>query len=75
MFKVCTAASHYDQKHRTILRTYSEMTLEIALDQTLLLIRAVVALRLHAQSRLSYDEQQFHNNNLCRYAGSHAGTA
>ncbi|EOH3167588.1 hypothetical protein I5L22_21400 [Serratia marcescens] len=45
------------------LRTYSEMTLEVALDQASILIRAV-ALRLHAQSRLGHDEQQFHNNNL-----------
>ncbi|MGP2801705.1 hypothetical protein QRD25_00380 [Serratia marcescens] len=64
MVAVCNAASAYDQKHRALLRTYSEMTLEVALDQASILIRAV-ALRLHAQSRLGHDEQQFHNNNLC----------
>ncbi len=64
MLSVCAAARHYDQKHRTILRTYSEMMLEVALDEASLLIRAV-ALRLHAQSRLGHDEAQFQNNNLC----------
>jgi hypothetical protein len=64
MVAVCDAASAYDQKHRALLRTYSEMTLEVTLDQASTLIRAV-ALRLHAQSRLGHDEQQFHNNNLC----------
>lgn len=63
MVAVCNAASAYDLKHRTLLRTYSEMTLVVALDQVSILIRAV-ALRLHAQSRLGHDEQQFHNNNL-----------
>ncbi|CAI2515901.1 Uncharacterised protein [Serratia liquefaciens] len=64
MLSVCAAARRYDQKHRTILRTHSEMTLEIALDKASSLIRAV-ALRLHAQSRLGHDEEQFQNNNLC----------
>lgn len=64
MLSVCSAARSYDQKHRTILRTYSEMMLEVALDEASLLIRAV-ALRLHAQSRLGHDEAQFQNNNLC----------
>ncbi|MBD8454095.1 hypothetical protein [Serratia rubidaea] len=61
MLSTCGAARSYDQKHRTILRTYSEMTLETALDEASALIRAV-ALRLHAQSRLSHDEEQLHSN-------------
>lgn len=64
MLSACSAARSYDQKHRTILRTYSEMTLEIALEKASSLIRAV-ALRIHAQSRLGHDEHQFQNNNLC----------
>ncbi|MEQ5973484.1 hypothetical protein U2J09_19350 [Serratia liquefaciens] len=64
MLLACSAARSYDQKHRTILRTYSEMTLEIALEKASSLIRAV-ALRIHAQSRLGHDEHQFQNNNLC----------
>jgi len=40
------------------------MSLEIALDKASSLIRAV-ALRVHAQSRLGHDEEQFQNNNLC----------
>ncbi|MFK3842956.1 hypothetical protein [Serratia sp. NPDC087055] len=46
------------------MRTHSEMSLEIALDKASSLIR-VVALRVHAQSRLGHDEEQFQNNNLC----------
>lgn len=46
MLSTCGAARSYDQKHRTILRTYSEMTLETALDEASALIRAVALRRM-----------------------------